>query len=223
PWCEPDTARRLMSLDLTEPIPPTVSKAPDTKLIRNIRELCSRIVRGKAAVQNRSVWLQRLLGGASIVLSSLGSVGVIADKSAGNLPTQSGWAFWGSVILLVFGILSQIANQFSVAQRAADSEALAVRCGLYETRLTDMLILDDPQTEFAGLFVEVSTLFQSERYNVVLPRETTKMKDDATKLADDLIARYQPFWSLKVRKVKGATRRAATLSRSGVAPTVNTD
>jgi hypothetical protein len=160
-----------MSPDATNPIPPPASKGPEAKLIRNIEALCVRIVRGKAAVQNASVWWQRILGIASIVFSSLGSVGVIADKAAGNLQDQSGWAFWGSVILLGFGIASQIANQFRVGQLAADSESLAVRCGLYGTRLTDMLMDEDPQSAVADLFVEVTTLFQSERYNVVLPPE----------------------------------------------------
>ncbi len=194
-----------MSTDPAGSIPPA-ARAPDAKLIRNVRELCLRIVRGKAAAQNWSVWGQRVLGITSILLSSLGSVGVIAYKAAGNLTEQTGWTFWGSVILLVFGILSQIANQFRVAQRAADSESLAIRCGLYETRLTDMLVDDDPQTAVVDLFVEITTLFQNERYNVVLPRETEKMKDASKRWADDLIARNQPFWQLKVKKLKGVTR-----------------
>src|SRR5438045_1763803 len=104
-----------MSTDSTDPLPPPVHKAPDAKLIRNVRELCVRVVRGKAAAQNPSVWGQHILSIASILLSSLGSVGVIAEKAAGNLSEQTGLAFWGSVVLLVFGILSQIANYFRVA------------------------------------------------------------------------------------------------------------
>ena len=98
-----------MPPEQADPIPPPDGKGPEAKLARNVSELCLRIVRGKAAVHNAAVWLQRVLGILSILLSTLGSVGVIADKAAGNLPDQTGWAFWGSVILLGFGILSQIA------------------------------------------------------------------------------------------------------------------
>lgn len=124
--------------------PPSPSPTPHDKLIRNIRELEIRIVRGKAAAKNYSVFLQRFLSIASIVLAALGSAGVIADKLAGNLPSQTGFQFWGSIILLVFGVLSQIADKFAVGQRSADSESLAVRCGMYETRLTDVYWLKPP-------------------------------------------------------------------------------
>ncbi len=184
-------------------LPPPANNSPEAKLIRKVRALCVRIVRGKAADRNPSVWWQRILGIASILLTTLGSVGIIVDKAAGNLPQQTGGAFWGSVILLLFGILSQIANQYRVAQRAADSESLAVRCGLYETRLNDMLEDEDPQTAVAELFLEVRTLFQSERYNVVLPRETDKMKTEAAQWADNLIALNRPFWQLRDKKQKG--------------------
>lgn len=212
-----------MSPDSADPIPPPAGKATDAKLIRNVRELCFRVVRGKAAAQNWSVWWQRVLGIASILLSSLGSVGVIADKATGNMSDQSGSKFWGSVMLLVIGILSQIANQFRVAQRAADSESLAVRCGLYETRLTDMLMDDDPQTAVADLFVEVTTLFQSERYNVVLPRETDKHKETAKLWAGDLIARHQPFWQLKLNKVTRRTKRPVSPPAPDTQPPPNSE
>lgn len=158
--------------------------------------------------------------GDRILLSSLGSVGVIADK-AGQLPKQTGWPFWGSAILLIFGILSQVANQFRVTQRAADSESLALRCGLCETRLNDMLMEDDPQTAVAELFVEVSTLFQTERYHVVLPKEADKFKDEARRRADDLIARNRGYWQLKVIKQRGLTRRSTPPPASDVERQVN--
>jgi hypothetical protein len=198
-----------MSFDSAGPIPPPASKAPDAKLIRNVRELCVRIVRGKAAAQNPSVWWQRVLGIASILLSSLGSVGVIADKAAANLHSETGGAFWGSVILLLFGIVSQIANQLQVAKRAADSESLAVRCGLYETRLENMLIDDDPRTSVGGLLVEVNTLFEKEQYNQVLPRMTDEMKIAAAQWAGNLTADNQKYWQLKVKKQQGVTKRPA--------------
>jgi hypothetical protein len=210
-----------MSLDSAGPIPPPAGKAPDAKLIRNVRALCVRIVRGKAAAQNPSVAWQRVLGIASILLSSLGSVGVIANKAAANLPGQTGWAFWGSVILLVFGIVSQIANQLQVGKRAADSESLAVRCGLYETRLENMLIDDDPRTSVGGLLAEVNTLFEKEQYNQVLPRMTDEMKSAAVHWADNLTADNQKYWQLKVKMQKGVTKRSAAPPSPKVEPPVN--
>lgn len=210
-----------MSLDSAGPIPPPANKAPDAKLIRNVRVLCVRIVRGKAAAQNPSVGWQRVLGIASILLSSLGSVGVIADKAVANLPGQTGGAFWGSVILLVFGIVSQVANQLQVAKRAADSESLAVRCGLYETRLENMLIDDDPRTSVGGLLAEVNTLFEKEQYNQVLPRMTDVMKNAATQWAGNLIADNQKYWQLKVKLQKGVTKRSAVHPSPEAEPPVN--
>ena len=186
-----------------------------------MRELCVRITRGKAAALNPSVSWQRVLGIASVLLSSLGSVGIIADKAAANLPGQSGWAFWGSVVLLVFGIVSQVANQLRVAQRAADSESLAVRCGLYETRLENILIDDDPRTCVGGLLVEVNTLFEKEQYNQVLPQITDAMKNAAAQKAGSLTAENQKYWQLKVKMQKGVAKRSATRTAPEAEPPVN--
>jgi hypothetical protein len=204
-----------MSSDPLSSSPP-LAKSPEAKLVRNIHEISIRIMRGKAAAHNGSVYWQQILGIASIIFSALGSAGIIVDKVAGNLPDQTGVTFWSSLILLLFGILSQIANQFRVAQRAADSESLAVRCGLYETRLTDMLMEEDPQTVVADLFVEVTKLFQSERYNVVLPVETGPMRQDAKKWADELVARHREFWQLKVKMQRHLPRE--TMPATGEDP-----
>lgn len=186
--------------------PSTPSHDAKEKLTQNVRDICLRVEQGKAVAWNWWVRLQLALALASILLSTLGSAGVILDKAAGNLPEQTGWAFWGSVILLGFGIVTQFANQFQVAKRAADSESLAERCRLVEARLPRILRQEDPQAPVATLLDEVDTLFESERYNKVTPKLTDEMKADALKKADELIARYQGGWQLKGRKPQGGVR-----------------
>lgn len=100
-----------------DPIPPPTDETPEAKLSRNIRQVCRRIVRGKSAASNWQVPAQMFLRIASIALSALGSAGVIVDKVSGNLPNETGWAFWGSIVVLLFGIVLQIANEFQVAHR----------------------------------------------------------------------------------------------------------
>jgi hypothetical protein len=164
---------------------------------------------------------QRTLGIASIVLSSLGSVGVVADRATANLPGVTGWTFWGSVIVLGFGIVSQIANQLQVAKRAADSESLAVRCGLYETRLENMLMDDDPRTSVGVLLAEVNALFEKEQYNQVLPTMTDEMKDAAVQWAARLTTENQKYWQLKVKKQPGVRKRPASPPQPEAEPPVN--
>jgi hypothetical protein len=64
----------------------------------------------------------------------------------------------------------------------------------------------------------VTTLFQSERYNVVLPPETSKINDEAKQWADDLIARHRPFWQLKVKKLRGVTNPPSAPAAEGEPP-----
>jgi hypothetical protein len=182
-----------------DPIPPPTSQTPEAKLTRNIREICRRVVRGQAAARNPSVRWQLVLRVGSILLSSLGGVGVVADKASGNLPSETGWAFWGSVILLSFGILSQIANEFQVAQRAADSRSVAERCTLCETQLENILIVDDPRQPVANLLLAINLLFENEKYNRVLPAATDAMETDAERNAQRLLERYAKHWQLKTR------------------------
>ena len=210
-----------MSFDSADPIPPPASKTPDAKLIRNVQALCDRIVRGKAAAKNPSVRWQRILAIASILLSSLGSVGVIVDKTAANLTGQTGGAFWGSVILLVFGIVSQIANQFRVAERAADSESLAVQCGMYGNQLENMLMDDDPSTSVGDLLKKVNDLFDEKQYYLVLPEMTDKMQADADQRASKLTADNQKYWKLTVKKQQGAKKRPAAPPAPELEPPVN--
>lgn len=181
------------------PIPPPASPAPDAKLVRNIREICRRIVRGSAATGNWSVRAHLILRIVSIILSSLGGVGLIVDKVSTNLPGETGWPFWGSVILLSVGILSQIANEFQVAQRAGDARSLAERCTLCETQLENILIVDDPRQPVADLLLSMNDVFISERFNRVLPVMTPARETAAERMAQALVDRYGGHWQLPQR------------------------
>lgn len=180
-------------------IPPPEDQSPKAKLVRNIREIGRRIIRGTAAGENRSVSWHFILRIVSIILSSLGSVGVIVDKASNNLPGEVGWAFWGSVILLIFGVLSQIANEFQIAQLAMDSRSLAERSALCETQLENILIVEDPRQPVVDLLIAISNVFASEKYNRVLPRMTSEMERAAESLANSMVERYGGNWNLPKR------------------------
>jgi hypothetical protein len=201
----------------TDPIPLPADQTPEAKLTRNIRQVCRRIVRGKAAARNWQVSSQLILRITSIVLSSLGSAGVIVDKVSGNLSSETGWAFWGSVIVLLFGILLQIANEFRIAQIAADSRLLAEQCALHETQLENMLIDDDPMGPVAGLLRKIIELFENARYNAVLPTTTAEMEAKAESWATTLISANKGNWHLVDRRPRRAGKPKD--SASGTKPT----
>lgn len=183
-----------------DPIPPPADETPEAKLKRNIRQVCRRIVRGKAAASNWQVPAQMFLRISSIVFSSLGSAGVIADKVSDNLPNETGWAFWGSIIVLLFGIVLQIANEFRVAQIATDSRLLAEQCALCETQLENMLIDERPMDLVAGLLRKLMELFENAKYNAVLPVSTPEIEAEADRWADVLIESHKGNWRLIDRR-----------------------
>jgi hypothetical protein len=178
------------------------------KLKQNIGHLCERIVQGQAAERNASIKWQLTLRVVSILLTSLGSVGVIVDKAATNLPGQTGWAFWGSVILLLFGILTQIANEFQVAQRAADSKILYERCNIFKTQLQNCLIASDPTDDVQKLLDDINKLIVEEKYNRVLPTMTKGIRQKCEELSSDLFARYNQGWELLMRQKKNPAEQA---------------
>ncbi|MBN9119936.1 MAG: hypothetical protein J0I06_12370 [Planctomycetes bacterium] len=184
----------------TDPIPPPTDQTPEAKLTRNIRQVCRRVVRGKAAAGNWQVTSQLFLRIASVVLSSLGSAGVIVDKVSGNLPNETGWAFWGSVVVLLFGILLQVANEFRIAQIASDSRLLAEQCALCETQLENMLIDENPMDPVAGLLRKLIELTENARYNTVLPAMTPEMEARAESWATTLISANKAHWQLVDRR-----------------------
>jgi hypothetical protein len=173
---------------------------PEVKLNRNILHVCRRLIRGKAASTNWQVRMQLVLRITSIILSSLGSVGVIVDKVSTNLPGQIGWPFYGSVIVLIFGILLQVANEFQIARIATDSMLLADRCRLYETEFEDMLVFENPTQSVADLLLKIMELFKNERYNAVLPDMTSQMEIDAEYWAARLFNTNSNTWQLVAKR-----------------------
>jgi hypothetical protein len=189
-------------------MPPSPSPPPDRtplgRLSRNVGLACAFIVRGRAAANNWQVRVHLVIRILSIVLSSLGSAGVIVDKVSGTLPNETGWAFWGSVIVLLFGIGLQIANEFRIAQLAADSRLLAEQCALCETQLENSLIEEDPRARVKDLLKRLIQLSENARYNPVLPRMTPELDARAKEWAVALIDTHQPHWELPKRQQRRA-------------------
>ena len=171
---------------------------PADALKRHIRRLCGRIVQGKVAIRRWEVVLQRTVRVVSIVLTSLGSAGVIADKVSGNLPGETGWAFWGSVIVLLFGILLQVLNELRVEQTAAEAIALHEGCAVLGTQLGMVLEEPDPRAAVARLRVELNTLIL--KHHRALPAMTKELKSHAEEMADNLIEMNEDGWELPPEK-----------------------
>jgi len=157
----------------------------EARLIRRVQQICARVARGQAARGKWQVQLQRVLRIVSIILSSLGSAGIIADRVYGNVPGQTGWAFTGSVIVLGFGIVLQIANEFRIEQDASDARALAEACGQFETQLDILLGSEDPTAVVAQLHEQVNAVIL--KYHRVLPAVTPELEAKATRLAQRLV------------------------------------
>lgn len=177
--------------------PTPEAHSEEAKLARNSGELCRRIVRGQAATENWSVRVHHVLRIVSIILSALGGAGLIADRVSGHLPGETGWAFWGSAVLLAFGILSQVGNEFQIARRAADSRSLAERCTLCEIQLENILIMDDPRQPVIELLLSVNTTFESERCSGIVPVMTEERELTAGRLGQRLLDRHARHWQFR--------------------------
>jgi hypothetical protein len=225
-------------IDILNTAPESVrALTPEEKLIRNIRLIYIRVVRGKAAGSNWIVHAQRALAVLSIILSSCGSIGVLIDRmssqpgqagaqpnpgarggaqpgqagaqpnpgaAGGAQPGESGRGGYFPLILLFFGILSQIANEFGVARFASNSTKLADACKICETRLENVLSSeDDPRATVNALLLEVNKLLEEPQFNAVLPKQTDKLSQDAKSCAEKAVVDYQTGWSLDVTKSRG--------------------
>ena len=183
---------------------PTDEPRPAAALKRQIRRVCARIAQGKTAIRRWEVLLQRTVRIVSIVLTSLGSAGVIADKVAGNLPGQTGWAFWGSVAVLLFGILLQVLNELRVEQTATAAITLYEGCAILETQLGMALEESDPRAAVERIRGELNALVL--KCHRALPPTTSQLKSLAEELADSLIEANEDGWELPAPR-QSASRR----------------
>jgi hypothetical protein len=239
-------------IDILNTAPESVrALSPEEKLIRNIRLLYIRIVRGKAAGSNWFVHAQRVLAILSIILSSFGSLGVLIDRmgtqpgrasaqpnvgemgatqpgqtgarpspgatqpgqagaqpntgaASGAQPGEGGRGVYLPLVLLLFGIMSQIANEFGVARFASNSTKLADACKICETRLENVLSSeDDPRATVSALLLEVNKLFEEPQFNAVLPKHTDELGQSAKSIAEKAIGEYRTGWSLDVTQSRG--------------------
>ena len=87
---------------------------PHAKLERKIRVLCRLIVRGKWAKYRIEVKVYITLRIFSIIIAACAGAGLIADKVNQNLTVQTGWAFWGALLVLAFGILVQVSDVLNI-------------------------------------------------------------------------------------------------------------
>lgn len=171
----------------------------EARMIRRVRQAYVRIIQGKAAANRWEVKAHRGIRIASIILSSLGSAGVIADKVTGN---TSSWAFVGAMMVLGFGIFLQIANEFRIDQIATDARSLAEACGLCELQLSIILENEDPRRAVTQLYNEVKTIIL--KHHKVLSAVPTESEVDET--LSRLIDKNRAGWHLPERERKPGRR-----------------
>jgi hypothetical protein len=183
---------------------PTDDPNPLETLKRRIRQVCGRIVQGTAAIRRWEVTLQRTVRVVSIILTSLGSAGVIVDKVSNKLPQEIGWAFWGSVIVLVFGVLLQVLNEFKIEQTATEAIALHEACAVFETQLGMLLEDADPRAAVDRLRQEIYAVIL--KYHRAAPPITKDLAQRADELAVKLITANEGGWKLP-RSKRPTSRR----------------
>jgi hypothetical protein len=177
------------------PAPPTDSDPnPRETLKRRIRQICTRVILGKAAIHRWEVKLQQTVRVVSIVLTSLGSAGVIVDKVSNKLPDETSWAFVGSVVVLLFGIVLQILNELKIEQTASDARMLHEACAVFETQLGMVLEESDPRAVVERLRQEVYAVIL--KYHRAAPAATTELEQRADELAAKLIEANEGGWRL---------------------------
>jgi hypothetical protein len=176
------------------PVPPAITNPDEEMLKRRIRLICDRIVQGKAAIGRWEVTAHLVLRILSIILSSLGSAGLIVDRVAGGPPSESGGAFWIWIVVLVFGIVLQIANELQIAQTAADARILAESCVIYEIQLDIILQDSDPRKAVESLRNEVNTVIL--KYGKVVRSLTSTQVSQGNQSAHHLITKHQGGWNI---------------------------
>lgn len=179
----------------TPPLPPSGDPSPEARLVRKVGQISVRILQGKAAVSRWEVKAQRGLRIASIVLSSLGSAGIIADKLTKE---TTGFAFVGAIVAIGFGILLQVANEFHLEQIATDSRALAEACSLVEIQLGIILEAEDPTRAVGQLHEEINAVVL--KYHRVLPPAPSPVAVE--RLTKFLVEPNRSGWRLPNRQRK---------------------
>ncbi len=172
----------------------TAGGNPFDRLERQIRFVCLHILRGQRARRRWELKAYYLLRIVTLILSALAGAGLIADKVSGNLTVATGWAFWGALLVLAFGILVQIADVFGVEKVATHARVLADICDRYETELGTILEDPDPMDSLVGLAGRVRNSLLDPSNHVTVPRGTT-VRADADRLAADLIREYRSNWT----------------------------
>lgn len=201
---------------MSEPTPPPSDNPnPLEALKRRIRQVCGRVVQGKAAIRRWEVTLQRTVRIVSILLTSLGSAGVIVDKVSSKLPQETGWAFWGSVIVLLFGVVLQVLNEFKIEQIATEAAALHDAAAVCETKLSMMLEDADPRAAVDRLRDDIYETVL--KYHRAVPPMTKQLEERADELADKLIRANEGGWKLPPPKPLARSKNAGA-GRSGPRP-----
>lgn len=169
------------------------------KLKENIFSLCLKTKQGISASKHWTCKASASLRAAAILLSILGSAGLIATKLTNNISSEVGWQFWGSMLLLIFSAISQIASEFGIAKKASDSQTLAFNCKWHYDKMVFTLDDADPRVGIQSILSEVKALFLDREINKVIPLETEAIRAEAKRDSDSLINDKEGRWDLKAR------------------------
>lgn len=183
-----------------EPLPETGARDARAKLVRRIEVLCDRIIRGRHATDRWQVKFHRALRLASIVLSSLGGAGLIAQQPTPGQVEGSSWAVIGSFISLLAGIALQVSNELGIERIALEARAAAEAFSLVEVSLEIVLIEEDPLELVTKLIDEAGSLLQ--KYHGVIPRFSGDYAQEAGQLTQALVQKFGADWNLPAQREK---------------------
>lgn len=168
------------------------------ELILKIRIITLRVVRGKAALRQWQVGVSKGIRIVSIILTALGSAGLIAKSLEGGPPNQGGWALYLWVAMLVVSILIQLANEFGINTFALESRLLAESCKVIGLQLDNCLSNSNPTEIVAKILTDINEI--TVKYANALPDKTVVIEEDARGEADNLVAVYSENWKLPLRQ-----------------------
>ena len=193
---------------MSSPPPPIdpVSGIPDwppgsveSNLCEKIRYVCVYIVRGQVARKQFKVYMHAALRISSIVLTALGGVGLIVQKQDQALLQNTGWAFWGGIVVLLAGIFVQIADVFGVERIATHASLLSSVSNRARTELGIILTERDPRKRLGELTSRIFAMIQEQNNHDALPAESPKFVALGKIVADDLIRQRHQHWQLPKR------------------------
>jgi hypothetical protein len=167
---------------------------PKPRMIGKIEIICDRVVRGGHAVNIWQVHFHRYIRILSIVLTTLGSAGMVAVNVKPDFGQQHGWALVGSLLALLLSIFVQLSSEFGIDRRATLATSARDSFRLVDAKLEIVLRNEDP-TDMVNKLLEETDSLLVKFYDVV-PERSDDSSADSKRKSDALVDRFAAHWNL---------------------------